>query len=1442
MRSPAGSGRRSSSGGADDRPEIEQLDDRPDDPTDRRHGALRPPRRAARPAPPCWRPAPAPARPTPSARWSRATSPRARARLDEMLVITFGRAASQELRERVRDQLVEAERPWPTRPRPRASRRAGRPARRGRRRRRRRPPQALRDALADFDAATIATTHQFCQLVLRSLGVAGDTDSGRRARREPRRPGGGGGRRRLPAALRPPARRPAVQASGRPRARAGCGPRPAGRARARDAEPGSAAHERLAFAEPVRAEVERRKRRLGILSYDDLLSRLADALEDDDSPARQRMRQRWRIVLVDEFQDTDPVQWKVLDRAFSGDATMVLIGDPKQAIYAFRGGDIFTYLEAAETAATRRTLAVNWRSDEPLVDALQALLGGAALGDPRIGVHPVEAHAPRQPARGARRSPTRCGCASSRADREGDTHADRRRRARTSPQDLADDVARLLASGATFEGRPARGRRRGDPDLQPQARRPVPGAPSRRAASPRWSAAASSVLLTEAGADWLALLEALEQPHRSARVRSVALTPFVGLTAEQLDAGGDDLTDDVAERVRRWLDLLRTRGIAAVHEAIVGRRPGRPRARQPDGERLLTDLDHLGQVLHEVPHRERLGPAGAAGVAARGAPGRRSQQRAHPPADTDAPRRAVRHHPRQQGPAVPRRLPAARSSTSGRPTSRPRCSTTTPASAPSTSAAPSRARSPPGRGAEAAGEELRLTYVALTRAQSQVVTWWAPTCDAVNAGLTRLLLGRARGESAVPDRRCRRSRRLEVGGRADRVAGRRRPRDGDLRAERGVRLGARRAGPRSRRTPVRPRRGHRVAAHVVLRADPRRGAGGPRRRQRARGRGHRRRGRDRRAPRAGRAVGHLRHRRPALPDGRLPAGATFGSLVHGVLEHADPDAPDLGAELPAGSRSSGAGGRSTPRPPTLAEALLPMQHTPLGPLADGRTLAEIGARRPAARARLRVPARRRRRDPTRRRAPLRDGRGAAPPPPRRRPDARLRRAARVARRWATRPCAATSAARSTWCCGWATATTSASSSSTTRPTGSARSTSRSTALDYTQALMTEAMLHSHYPLQALLYSVVLHRYLRWRLRRLRPRAAPRRHPLPLRARHVRTRDPEVDGLPCGVFSWHPPAAMVVELSDAARRPARLRAAGEEGLMTLTEDAVWADAHDRRLALGATGLLAHFNQAEVLHAADVHVALRLGDLLEENDEEVLLATALAVRAVRTGLGLPRPGDDRRGPARGRRGPALAGARRLDRARRPQPAGPRGDAAPGRDAALPRPLLARGGAGLRRPGRPHPPHRRPRSTQAALDAGVLRVFPHAGYDEQRAAARAAASRWTTVLTGGPGTGKTTTVAGLLALVAEQHELATGRSPRIALAAPTGKAAARLQEAVQEATAKLEDATDRQRLAGLQRLHAAPAARLAARQPGAVPARPRPTGCPTTWSWSTRPRWSR
>ncbi|ROR92815.1 exodeoxyribonuclease V subunit alpha [Nocardioides aurantiacus] len=252
-------------------------------------------------------------------------------------------------------------------------------------------------------------------------------------------------------------------------------------------------------------------------------------------------------------------------------------------------------------------------------------------------------------------------------------------------------------------------------------------------------------------------------------------------------------------------------------------------------------------------------------------------------------------------------------------------------------------------------------------------------------------------------------------------------------------------------------------------------------------------------------------------------------------------------------------------------------------------------------------------------------------------------------------------------------------------------------------------------------------------------------------------------------------------------------------MTTATTGPWTDPGDRRRVLGATGLLARFNHPEVLAAADVHVAQRLGSLAQETDDEVLLAVALAVRAVRTGsvcLDL-----------------ATIGALPLeDDVVLPWPEPTAWTAAVASSALVAQQLLRLDGTRLyldrywREEGqvcddlvarvRRDPPE----VDVALLEAGLERVFPGEGYAEQRDAARGAAVRWTTVLTGGPGTGKTTTVAGLLTLVAEQHELLTGRPPRMALSAPTGKAAARLQEAVQEATERLAPA-DQQRLGVLQ-----------------------------------------
>src|SRR6201999_1415369 len=133
--------------------------------------------------------------------------------------------------------------------------------------------------------------------------------------------------------------------------------------------------------------------RTSVMTYDDLLTRLHATLAGPGGDAvAARLRARYPIVLVDEFQDTDPIQWDIMRRAFAdGGGTLVLIGDPKQAIYAFRGADVHAYLQARDVVQSEWTLDVNWRSDQGLLRAFDALFGDAQLGYAGIGYRNIKA-------------------------------------------------------------------------------------------------------------------------------------------------------------------------------------------------------------------------------------------------------------------------------------------------------------------------------------------------------------------------------------------------------------------------------------------------------------------------------------------------------------------------------------------------------------------------------------------------------------------------------------------------------------------------------------------------------------------------------------------------------------------------------------------------------------------------------------------------------------------------------------------------------------------------------------------------------------------------------------------------------------------------------------------------------------------------------------------
>ena len=236
-----------------------------------------------------------------------------------------------------------------------------------------------------------------------------------------------------------------------------------------------------------------------------------------------------------------------------------------------------------------------------------------------------------------------------------------------------------------------------------------------------------------------------------------------------------------------------------------------------------------------------------------------------------------------------------------------------------------------------------------------------------------------------------------------------------------------------------------------------------------------------------------------------------------------------------------------------------------------------------------------------------------------------------------------------------------------------------------------------------------------------------------------------------------------------------------------------DPFDWRLAPGATGLLGDFNAAGVLDASDVLVAQRMTALAGDEDEVVALAIALTVRALRGGsvcVDLATVANDVGEPDLPwpTREAFVAAVRNSPLSADPPALRLHGDTLLYLDRywreeeQVCTDLLALA------------------SSTDVTDAepALDRLFTKPGSEEQRAAAKLALSQSVTVLTGGPGTGKTTTVARLLAVLAERAE-STGRL-RIALAAPTGKAAARLQEAVSEQVAQLDPA-DRDRLGALQ-----------------------------------------
>jgi exodeoxyribonuclease V beta subunit len=698
----------------------------------------------------------------------------------------------------------------------------------------------------------------------------------------------------------------------------------------------------------------------------------------------------------------------------------------------------------------------------------------------------------------------------------------------------------LLTSGPSFEGRPLQPRDVAviayrNNDLQKiQAALAELGIPAVVAGS-------GSVFATPAATEWLQLLEGLEQPHRSGRVRSAALTSFFGYDAEQLDADADHLTDYVAQRLRDWADLLADRGVAGVLEAAVTAGMTARVLSTINGERQLTDLRHLGQSLHQQATEHRLGLVALIGwLRSQMADDKvevASERTRRLDSDAAAVQLVTIHGSKGleypvvylptlwdrylRAPDVPLFHSPATDGVQ-------RCidiggDTGAHWQANLTQSA-----------LEDDGESLRLLYVAMTRAQSQVVAWWAPAPKNTPASaLQRMLFGRRPRDAQVKpsqplhseDDVARILDLIRQHGGASWEASRILPADEEPLPVDNRPLDARRF---TRVVDTSWRRTSYTAISSAAASVPTAAVGSEAEEQ----------PRDDEPDLSGVLTEPRRPSSDALvsPMRGLPAGASFGSLVHAVLEHADPDAADIHSEFRTQILRQVVRWPVNLDPDELAAALVTVCDSPLGPLADGATLRNIPMRDrlcemdfelplaggdvrgyPATRitlAALAAPLEQHLPDgdPVRGYADVLRTSGPAGRDLRGYLNGSLDVVLRLAR--ATGPRYLVVDYKTNWL-------------------GDLTNdeTSMLTSSDYHPDVLAQAMRHSDYPLQALLYAVVLHRFLRWR----QPGYEPAVHfggVLYLYLRGMCGPDtPIYDGSPCGVFSWQPPVRLLDELSD-----------------------------------------------------------------------------------------------------------------------------------------------------------------------------------------------------------------------------------------------------------------------------------------------------------------------
>ena len=357
--------------------------------------------------------------------------------------------------------------------------------------------------------------------------------------------------------------------------------------------------------------LRRAKRELRVTAFDDMLSNLHQRLAaEGDAALAQALRRRFPAALIDEFQDTDPLQYAIFHSIYGGSAApLFLVGDPKQAIYSFRNADLHTYLHARGDTLAEYTLADNQRSTRELLLALNALFGANARAFvlPGLDYRSVACSTkPRLPLLD-RSTPARAALQLWSLPRgAAGEPLPKKAAAQAALQACAGEIARLLA--AARRGEILLGERPlSAGDIAVLVRSHAHGSAMRRALA---RLGVGSVELSQASvfdspdaADLERLLAAILEPTREPLLRAALATEPMGWDAAAIQglAGDEAALLDLIARFAGYRDTWLQRGVGLMlRQWMQAEGVSRRLLARPDGERRLTNLLHLAECLHEA--------------------------------------------------------------------------------------------------------------------------------------------------------------------------------------------------------------------------------------------------------------------------------------------------------------------------------------------------------------------------------------------------------------------------------------------------------------------------------------------------------------------------------------------------------------------------------------------------------------------------------------------------------------------------------------------------------------------------------------------------------------------------------------------------------------------------------------------------------------------------